>query len=193
MPDLLLPQPAVEPPSITANGLTLSRAPTRETVSIGPFAGCLPALNAALASAFGITLPTGFTTASGSDGIQLTRAAHHQWFAHAPAGSGLMERLAPLCDRLAALTNQTDSRVTLCLRGAGTDAVAAKLVPVDLAPDCFAPGRTALTLAGHVPVILSRPDDAASLDFTVFRSFAQSLHHDIHVAMKGGIPHSERV
>ncbi|WP_086641650.1 sarcosine oxidase subunit gamma [Acetobacter tropicalis] len=193
MPDPLLPQPAVQPSSVTVNGLTLTLAPTRETVSIGPFAKCLPDLDAALASTFGVTLPADFSTASGQDGLQLTRAAHHQWFAHAPAGASLMARLAPLCAGLAALTNQTDSRVTLYLRGTGADAVAAKLVPIDLAPDHFGPGSTALTLAGHIPVILSRPDGTPGLDFTVFRSFARSLHHDIHVAMKGGIPNSERV
>lgn len=193
MPDPLLPQAAVQPSSVTVSGLTLALAPTRETVSIGPFDNCLQDLDTALASTFGITLPTGFSTELGLDGLQLTKAAHHQWFAHAPAGFGLMTRLAPLCEGLAALTNQTDSRVTLCLRGICADAVAAKLVPVDLAPDHFGPGCTALTLAGHVPIILSRPDDMSGLDFTVFRSFARSLHHDILVAMKGGIPNSERV
>nr|WP_197463145.1 sarcosine oxidase subunit gamma [Gluconobacter thailandicus] len=189
MPELLAAHPAIPLPSIVVGNLTLALAPLRETVSIGPFADCLPPL----CSALGVTLPQTFTTIGTMDGIQYTRAAHNQWFATAPEGTGLMSRLTAPCASLAALTNQTDSRVILTLGGRGARAIAAKLIPIDLHPTVFTPGSTALTLAGHIPVILAFKSDGSAYDFTVFRSFAQSLHHDIHVAMNGGIPNSERV
>ena len=189
MPELLAPHPAIPLPSITVGNLPLASAPLPDMVSIGPFPNCLPPLCTAL----GVTLPQTFTTIATTDGIQYTRAAHNQWFATAPEGTDLMSRLAALCASLAALTNQTDSRVTLTLDGRGARAIAAKLVPIDLHPTVFTPGSTALTLAGHIPVILSSQSDGSAYDFTVFRRFAPSLHHDIHVALNGGIPNSERV
>jgi heterotetrameric sarcosine oxidase gamma subunit len=189
MPETLATHPAVTPALITASGLSLALTPTRETISIGPFAGCLTSLNTTL----GITLPETFAITIASDGIAYSRAAHDQWFATAPEGTGLMSRLEASCMKLAALTNQTDSRVTLSLKGIGARAITSKLVPIDLHPNCFGPSHTALTLAGHIPIILTCSDTETAYDFTVFRSFAQSLHHDILVAMNGGIPNSERV
>ncbi|MBS0958986.1 MULTISPECIES: sarcosine oxidase subunit gamma [Acetobacter] len=193
MPDRLLATSALPQEAYRVNGMMLSLAPQRVTVSIGPFAGRLGELNAALKKAFKVTLPEDFITVAGPDGLLFTRAAHNQWLCSAPEGTDLLATLSTACQSLAALTNQSDSRVTLTLSGKGAESIVAKLVALDLHPSVFVPGQTALTLAGHVPVILTRHTDATAYDFTVFRSLAQSLHHDIFAAMNGGIPTSERV
>lgn len=192
MSDILSARPATDPVPLRANGLTLSLEPPCETVSIGAFASGLAGLRAAIEAAFGVALPDGRGSARGAEGVRFIRMSRDQWFATASEGTGLPARLAAVCGGLAALTDQGDSRVTLTLSGPGARSIAMKLVPLDLHPEVFRPADAAATLAGHIPVLLIRGGGEA-YGFTVLRGFAESLRHDIHAAMKGGVPLSERV
>lgn len=193
MADVLLPALPVMQDRVTVGALTLALLPEQEIVSIGPFKGHFDAVAGVVREALGVMLSDSFQEETDSGGYATFRAAHNQWFCRGPEGGNLTARLATLCDRQAAVTNQTDSRVRLSLSGPGAAAIAAKLVPVDLHPSSFEKGHVALTLAGHIPVILICREARLHYEFMVFRSLAQSLFDNIHVAMNGGVPNSERV
>lgn len=193
MADVLLPVLPVMQNSVTVDALSLALLPEQEIVSIGPFKGHFHAVTDAIRETLGVMLSDSFQEETGSGGYAAFRAGHNQWFCRGPEGGSLTARLAMLCEGRAAVTNQTDSRVRLLLSGRGAAAIAAKLVPVDLHPTSFETGRVALTLAGHIPVVLICREAGLHYEFMVFRSLAQSLFDDIHVAMKGGVQNSERV
>ncbi|AQU88706.1 hypothetical protein B0W47_16080 [Komagataeibacter nataicola] len=192
MPDILSPCSPISTEPCRVGGLTLALAPPDETVSIGGFRNSLPALHEAALQALGASLPQTPGTATRAQDLSILWAGPNQWLASAPSGSGLMEKLQAAFGAHAALTDQTDSRVTLTLSGPYAHVIAAKLVPIDLHPRCFGLSSVALTLAGHIPVIVVQRDLEPSYNFIVFRSLVRSLHHDILAAMQGGIPKSEQ-
>ncbi len=193
MAEVLLPALPVMQDRVTVGALTLALLPEQEIVSVRPFKGHFEAVTDTVRKALGVMLSDSFQEETGSGGYAAFRAGHNQWFCRGPEGGNLTARLATLCDGRASVTNQTDSRVRLLLSGGGAAAIAAKLVPVDLHPSGFETGRVALTLAGHIPVVLICREPRLHYEFMVFRSLAQSLFDDIHIAMNGGIPNSERV
>jgi sarcosine oxidase subunit gamma len=50
-------------------------------------------------------------------------------------------------------------------------------VPLDLDPSAFSPGDSAVTLAGHVGLVLWQVDGAPTYDVAVFRSYAADFWH----------------
>ncbi|WP_130731095.1 sarcosine oxidase subunit gamma [Komagataeibacter xylinus] len=192
MPDILSPCAPIAAEPCRVGALSLAPAPLEEMVSISSFSNSLPALREAVLHALGASLPPAPGTATRQQGLSILWIGPNQWLACAPQGSGLMEKLQVACGAHAALTDQTDGRVTLTLCGPYAHAIAAKLVPIDLHPRCFGLSSVALTQAGHIPVILMQRDRQPAYDFIVFRSLARSLHHDILAAMRGGIPESEQ-
>lgn len=193
MADVLLPARPVMQDRVMVGTLTLALLPEQEIVSIGPFKGHFDAVTGIVRETLGVMLSDSFQEETGSGAYAAFRAGHNQWFCRGPEGGSLTAHLATLCEGHAAVTNQTDSRVTLLLSGPGASAIATKLVPVDLHPSVFKKGRVALTLAGHIPVVLICRESRLHYEFMVFRSLAQSLFDDIYVAMNGGVPNSERV
>lgn len=143
--------------------------------SIAPFAGQTDALTKALSQAHGLTLPAPNQTASAAD-VQLT------WFGQ---DLFLLAGLQPdpALAQHAALTDQSDAWATLTLKGTDGVDVLARLVPIDLRPMHFATGQTARTLLGHMTVSITRLD-AETLLILVFRSMAQTLIHEVKVAME---------
>ena len=192
MLDTLLPRFPVPAEPCRVGDLSLILAPPAEMVSIGGFANSLDALREAVQRELGTELPQAPCTLTTGQDLSILWIGPEQWLVNAPAGSGLMNRLQGACGDYAALTSQTDSRITLTLSGSYARSTAAKLVPIDLHPRSFGLSSVALTLAGHIPVMLVQRSMLPSYDFIVFRSLAHSLHHDILTAMQGGIPESER-
>ena len=193
MSEVLMPTSPLPQAGITVGALTCALLPDRDIVSIGPFSGQRGAVDAAISEAFGVMLSDKFQEEESPKGFVFFKGAHNQWFCSGPKGRNLTARLTEICAGRAAITNQTDSRTRLSLRGPGAAAIAAKLVPVNLHPSVFGAGQTAMTLAGHIPVTVTCREAFLNYEFMVFRSLAGSLFHDIHVAMNGGIPNSERV
>jgi len=75
----------------------------------------------------------------------------------------------------AAITDQSDGRIVLMVKGPQVLRALSKLVPIDLADDIFPEGATALTLAGHINVQLWRePGNCFAL--ACFRGFATALY-----------------
>jgi sarcosine oxidase subunit gamma len=75
---------------------------------------------------------------------------------------------------IASLSDQSHGRVIIRIAGPRARAVLAKGTPVDLYPDEFPVGKSALTQMAHVGVHLTRVGEDA-YDLSVFRGFAESF------------------
>ena len=117
--------------------------------------GQIPALAAKITNLHGLALPNGPGRVAAGE-IAFTGLAPGQWLATGP--EGFVARLATDLAGLASVSDQTDARVFLRLKGANLRETLAKGVPLDLHPASFAPGAAAATLAAHVSVWLWRLD-----------------------------------
>ncbi len=149
----------------------------RTTVLIALRDGRDTALATALAG-MGLALPKmGHFTEAG--GLLLARTAPMQLMAMRPGPDApLLDELAPLtaadADPCAELIDLSDARSGLRLDGPAARARLACLVPIDLHPARFGPGRCAQTIAAHMSVlVLALAPDVYELQGS--RSYAGSL------------------
>ncbi|MEP2782973.1 MAG: sarcosine oxidase subunit gamma [Pseudoruegeria sp.] len=82
-----------------------------------------------------------------------------------------------------AVTDQSDAWCRVHLTGEGAEQVLARLVPIDLRLSTFGIGAVARTEVFHMAAVISRLSDAV-FEIMVFRSMAETLVHDLDVAMK---------
>ena len=75
---------------------------------------------------------------------------------------------------IASVSDQSHGRVILRISGPKARNVLAKGTPVDLHPDVFPVGKSALTQMAHVGVHLTRVGEDA-FDLSVFRGFSESF------------------
>ena len=75
---------------------------------------------------------------------------------------------------IASVSDQSHGRVIVRIEGPKARAILAKGTPVDLYPDEFPVGKSALTQMAHVVVHLTRVGDDA-FELSVFRGFAESF------------------
>lgn len=103
-------------------------------------------------------------------------AGPEQYFVVAEGrGEGALYRdLKSALDGIASVSDQSHGRVIIRISGPKARAVLAKGTPVDLYPDEFAVGKSALTQMAHVGVHLTRVGEDA-YDLSVFRGFAESF------------------
>jgi heterotetrameric sarcosine oxidase gamma subunit len=118
----------------------------------------------------------GEATAAALDGHAAQWAGPDQYFVLAE-GRGEGELYRELKVRLAGVASvidQSHGRVVIRIAGPKVRAVLAKGTPVDLHPDAFPPGKSAMTQMAHVGVHLTRvgPD---AFDLSVFRGLSQSF------------------
>ena len=164
------------PASGTA-GLTVTerRGLGLATVTLRP--GARDTLADALSTAYGLTLSDGPKVSTGSD-IALVGTGPRSWLAVQPGGGWrFASTLATQLAGSASVADQSSGYAVLRLCGPNVRQVLAKGVPVDLHPAAFQPGDAAVTLAGHVGIILWQVDAAPTYDIAVFRSFAGSFWH----------------
>ncbi|TNJ41804.1 sarcosine oxidase subunit gamma [Phaeobacter sp. B1627] len=159
----------------TVGGFTLREEPPTTLTLIAPYAGQEAALSAAMDAAHGLAFPApNRTTGSGE--------ARAVWFGRRQAvlmGPDAQPGLAAH----AALTDISDGWAVVRLDGDRAEDVLARLVPVDLRPRVFQPGHTARTELRHMMASLTRVS-AKSFQIMVFRSFAETLVHDVKTAME---------
>jgi sarcosine oxidase subunit gamma len=86
----------------------------------------------------------------------------------------LAAELAAALAGVASVSDQSHGRVVIRIAGPKARAVLAKGTPVDLHPDEFAAGRSALTQMAHVGVHLTRVGEE-TYDLSVFRGFSESF------------------
>jgi len=159
---------------ITRGGWTLSEVDTGRITSIAPFAGQEAALSGALQTAYGLGFPEPGHSAE-EDGARILWSGRRQAFLLGPEPDAALARHA-------AVTDQSDGWAALHLSGAGCEAVLARLVPLDLRAEVFAPGCTARSLLQHCHVSVTRLDDTGFL-ILGYRSMAGTLVHDLDTAM----------
>lgn len=176
--DPLIPQPAfTDWRDITLRDLTVL---TRDDVTIAHLCaaqGKRSAVSAALRSAFGVSLPEKPECITAASGETLVWAGPDQWLivAERTGGRDLESELAPLVAGLAAVTDQSDARVIVKVRGAHARSLLAKGIPIDLHPIAFPARGAVVTHASHIGVILWQLDDEPTYELAVFRSFADSF------------------
>jgi methylglutamate dehydrogenase subunit D len=100
-------------------------------------------------------------------------------------GNGFARALKAALGDAASISDQSAGYVVSRLSGSNVRDQLAKVVPVDLHARAFAVGDAVSTVAGHMNVILWRledePEGSAVFEIAVFRSFAESLRHDLTV------------
>jgi sarcosine oxidase subunit gamma len=118
----------------------------------------------------------GAATAAALAGHEAQWAGPDQYFVLAEGrGEGALYRdLKAKLAGLASVSDQSHGRVIIRLAGPKARAVLAKGTPVDLHPDEFPVGKSALTQMAHVGVHLTRVA-ADAYDLSVFRGFAESF------------------
>ena len=144
--------------------------------SVAPYKGQETAVSKALKDAHGMALPAP-NRATGKDGARAI------WF-----GNKMALLAGPVPDaklaKHAALTVQSDAWTCVKLEGDGCEAVLARLTPLDLRATSFKRGHTARTELQHMAASITRIAADAFLILT-FRSFADTLKHDLEHAMRG--------
>ena len=90
------------------------------------------------------------------------------------AEGALYRSLKEALSHLATVSDQSHGRVIIRIYGANARAVLAKGTPVDLHPQEFAIGKSAVTQMAHVGTHLSRVAED-TFDISVFRGFAESF------------------
>ena len=152
----------------------------RTIVTIAMTPGQEPALTVAL-SAMGLELPRmGRFTEAG--GLLLARVApDHVLAMRSGDDGGLIDELAPLA-AIAGLIDQSDARVALRIEASDAAERLTRLLPIDLHPDHFGPGRCTQTAMGHLTVLVIRRDHAV-FEVLCGRSFAAGFRRAVNAAM----------
>lgn len=159
---------------LTRGELTLSEFDGGTLTWIAPRKGQKAALNAALKAGHGLDWPApGRSSAAGAARCLWTGMDQAVLMGPAP-DAGLAD--------CAALSAQSDGWALISLTGTDAAEVMARLVPVDLRPSALEVGQVVRTLCQHVSVTIWR-ENAETLVIMGFRSMAQTLVHEIEVAM----------
>lgn len=147
------------------------------TITLGGHVGMASVLApaASLAAHFGQALAEAPRAHQVGD-ITLIWTGPGQWLATS-ADRHLAARLAAELGGIAAVSDQSDARAVLRLSGPKARDVLAKGCLVDLHPRTFGPGQVAMTVFGHINVMLRQVDDSPTYEIALFRSMAASFWH----------------
>jgi sarcosine oxidase subunit gamma len=130
----------------------------------------------AVNTAFGIALPDSPRRATRGS-VTFAGTGPDQWIASAEGSeaAGFAAKVRARIGPFAAVSDQSDARLVLLLRGSNVRDVLAKGVPVDLHPKAFKPGDVATTLVAYIGIQIDMLDDAPSYQLSVPRSMAGSF------------------
>lgn len=136
----------------------------------------LEGLKTAVATTYGVALPAGPRRA-GSGAFAFSGVGLDQWLAGAEGAeaAGFASRLRGRIGLFAAVTDQSDARLVLCLSGPCVREVLAKGVPIDLHPEAFKPGDVANTVVAHTGVQIDMLDATPVYQLLTPRSTAGSF------------------
>ena len=117
-----------------------------------------------------------------ADALAALKGATAQWagpdqyfvLAEGRGEGALYREVKAMLDGLASVSEQSHGRVVIRVAGAKARSVLTKGTPVDLHPDVFPVGTSAMTQMAHVGVHLTRVSEDA-YDLSVFRGFAESF------------------
>lgn len=168
--DLIAKTPAEGLLPYEAAQSTLNELALGKITSIAPFKGRGDDVAAALGSA----LPK-VGRSAGKAGQEIIWFSQGQFLA---LGQNVPESLKTV----AAVTDQSDAWCALGLKGAQSEDILARLVPIDLRQSTFKRGHTARTLMGHMPLHITRTGNDA-FRLMCFRSMAITMVHEVSRAM----------
>ena len=134
------------------------------------------ALEAAVASAYGVELPTSSRVAQGSQ-LSFIGYGPGQWLAvsESLANEALARDSPRKLAGLASISDQSGGRTVLRISGPRARDVLAKGLPIDLDPRAFPLGSAATSAISHMGVQLWQIDDTRSYDIAIFRSLSESF------------------
>jgi len=157
-------------------GLTIEERTDLALASIIGKRGKRFALVNAVNTAFGVALPDGPRRATRGS-VTFAGTGPDQWIASAEGSEapGFAAKVRARIGPFAAVSDQSDARLVLLLRGPNVRDVLAKGVPVDLHPRAFKAGDVATTLVAYIGVQIDMLDDAPTFQLSVPRSMAGSF------------------
>jgi sarcosine oxidase subunit gamma len=172
---ILPPETLLAGRHVSHDGCGLAELPLVPVHLVAPFPGRVAALSEALHTAHGLPFPAPGETAR-AEAAEIRWAGRAQALLIGPAvpDGGL--------SGYAAVTDVSDVYTRLALTGTAVPDVLARLVPLDLRPARFPPGRTARTLLGHMAAQVTATEEG--MEIAVMRSFARSAFHEIETAMR---------
>ena len=139
------------------------------------------ALAARLEAAFGVALAApGCWTASGA--LACVWLAPDRWQIEYPDAPDLARRLADAVGELGGVIDVSDARAVLCVTGTGSRDVLGRLLPLDLHPHAFEPGRAASSVAAHISVYVRQIDSAPTWQLACLRGYAEALARAVATA-----------
>ena len=144
--------------------------------SISPYKGRDAALSDALKAAHGMAFPAP-NRATGKAKARAVWCGQRQALLMGPEPDAALAEFA-------ALTDQSDAWTVVRLDGPGAQDALARLMPLDLRDAHFKNGHTARSDLMHMSASLTRIS-TQGWQIMVFRSLAQTLAHDLKVAMQG--------
>ncbi|KIC47970.1 sarcosine oxidase subunit gamma [Tateyamaria sp. ANG-S1] len=172
MADLIAKTPLEGMDPVTIGTCTVAEVGLGTLTSISPYAGAKIADT--FKTAHGMAWPAP-NRATGKEGARAI------WF-----GRDMVLLAGPEPDKAlakhAALTDQSDAWTAVTLSGAASEAVLARLIPLDLSAASFKRGHTARTQIQHMTGSVTRVG-ADTFLLMVFRSMAGTLLHDLERAM----------
>jgi sarcosine oxidase subunit gamma len=138
--------------------------------------GKAEALSQAVASAYGVELPTSSRVAQGSQ-VSFIGYGPRQWLGVSAslANEALARNLSETLAGLASISDQSGGRTVLRISGPHARDVLAKGLPIDLDPRAFPLGSAATSAISHMGVQLWQLDDTRSYDLAIFRSVSESF------------------
>jgi heterotetrameric sarcosine oxidase gamma subunit len=101
-------------------------------------------------------------------------AGPKQWLVMADGAEGvvLRQRLRSALAEVASIVDQSDARSVVRISGPHAREALAKGLHIDLHPDVFRPGDTAITVISYINVHFWQLDEAPIYEFAIDRSFA---------------------
>ena len=156
-------------------GLTLTEVVEDNVTVIAPYKDQHKAVSDLLQKTHGFGLPA-VNRSSGKEGGRAIWFSQGQWMVLGPA---LVLKLS----KIAAVVDQSDAWTIVRLEGAAAEDVLARLVPVNLSRSAFKRGHTVRSSLYHMMASITRIGNN-TFQIIVFRSMAETLVHDLNVAMK---------
>ena len=158
-------------------GLVVRECPGERSASVVACRGQAQRLSDVALASFGVALPATARFTQGR-GVTFIWTGPAQWLVEAAPGTEDIEALlAGPFGGLAAISEQSDSRVVLEVTGPRVRDVLAKGLAIDLHPDAFRTGDVAVTAIAHVGVHVRQTSDAPCYRLAVVRSFFGSFWH----------------
>ena len=163
-------------------GVVMGERPYRGLVNLRGPAGD-KAFDGAVKKALGIALPSAPNTTANKDDLRVFWLGPDEWWVVTPGdGPAMADTLrAALAGQKAAVTDVSESRTCIHVRGARARDLLAKGCPLDLHPRVFAAGRCAQSLCAKAMITLHQLEDddakkgGPAYDLYVLNSFAEYL------------------